>query len=55
MMNNTLTSAEELLVSKPVQQVLATVAVAIKWGKVTIEIKDGRVVMSRLEKDIKHS
>ena len=48
-------TAETILISHPVQKVLQSVAEAIRWGKVTIEVKDGKVVMSRIEKDIKHS
>ena len=48
-------SAETIIVSKPVQMVLQSVAAALKWGKVVVEVKDGKVVMAKLERDIKLS
>lgn len=48
-------TAETLILSKPVQLVLQGVASALKWGKVVVEVKDGKVVMAKLERDIKLS
>ena len=48
-------TVETIITSQPVQRELNNVARALKWGKVVIEVKDGKVVMTRLEKDIKHS
>ena len=46
---------EVLLKSDPVTEILRMVAQSVKWGKITLIIKDGKVVMSTIEKDIKHS
>lgn len=46
-------NAETLITSKPVQLVLQGIASTLKWGKIIIEVKDGKVVMAKLEKDIK--
>lgn len=48
-------NVEVVINSKPVQEVLQQVARVMKWGKLTIEIKDGKAVMSKIEKAIKHS
>ena len=48
-------SAEALLVSKPVQEALRQMALAIKWGKITIDVQNGKIVISKIEKTIKHS
>jgi hypothetical protein len=50
-----MTTTEDILQSKEVQEVLKAVALSLKWGEVKLIIKDGKVVMSRIEKDIKHS
>ena len=48
-------AAETLIVSKPAQLLLQGIATALKWGKLVVEIKDGKVVMAKLERDIKLS
>ena len=48
-------AAETILVSEPVQEALRKLAIAIKWGKVTIDVQNGKIVISKIEKTIKHS
>lgn len=48
-------TAENLITSKPAQLLLNTIAAALKWGKVIFEVKDGKVVMAKVERDIKLS
>lgn len=48
-------SVETILVSRPVQEVLRQVALAIKWGRITIDVQNGKIVISKIEKTIKHS
>lgn len=48
-------AAETIMLSKPTQIVLQGIASVIRWGKVVVEIKDGKVVMAKLERDIKLS
>lgn len=48
-------NVETAIVSHPVQNALASVAKFLRWGTIVVEIKDGKVVMARVQKDIKVS
>lgn len=50
-----MTTIEDAIKSEQVQKVLRELAHIIKWGEVITEIKDGKPVMTRVKKDIKHS
>jgi hypothetical protein len=46
--------ARDIMLSEAAQAVLRTAANALKWGTITVEIKDSRPVMTRIHIDTKN-
>jgi hypothetical protein len=46
--------AKSIAESKAYQDAMRVLGALVGWGKVMAEFKDGKIVMSRFETDIKH-
>jgi len=48
-------ATETIIRSTELKTALEPLAKVLKWGTLVIEVKDGKVVMTRVQKDIKLS
>lgn len=51
--NNNSNSVEAHIASQPGQNFLNTVAAQLKWGEITITVRNGKPAMVKIVKDIK--